>query len=119
MRGKPRADRAFRNIDVHFVAKDALGLADRMAEVIERERFEYLPERIGFVSSGISGKSVLTLIALQKRNRLKTIPPLSFFHDVCRIALGAARCLLLDLGWHGWCAELRRSVGLTTLGTLR
>ena len=100
MRGEPRADRAFRNINVHFAAKDALGLADRMAEVIERERFEDLPERIGFVSSGISVKSVLTLIALQKRNRLATVSPLPFFHDVCGVAFGAAGILVLDLGWH-------------------
>ena len=100
---EPRADRTFGSVGARLYPKDTLGLGDRVAEVVERERFEDMPERIGFVSSGIADKSVEALGALKKLKGLQTIASPAFSHNEGRVALGAARILFFDLHWHGWC----------------
>ena len=79
MRAYPGPDRPLGNVDMEALADHALRIAEGVAEVVGRDRFEDHAGRVGFIFSCGCGEFVETLAALEYLERSEAILSPSFF----------------------------------------
>jgi len=102
VRADPGPDRSFGNVHREALADHALRIAEGVAEVVGRDRFEDHSGRVGFISSCGCGELVETLSALEYLEDSESILSPSFLDGKFCTAPRTRRVLLLALDvWHG------------------